>query len=111
MFRERPPPNPSVCAIARWCIVYLAVPDADLRTRSASSPLPCSSRLRVWFIWSRMAVAHAASDAVQSSVFWPLIAGSVVLTELASAVAAKLAPGALTLALVAAPLVGLKASK
>ena len=46
--------------------------------------------------------------AVQSAVFWPLIAGSVVATELAAAVSmasAKLVPaGALTAALVAVPL-------
>ena len=47
-------------------------------------------------------------DAAQSTLFWPLIAGSVAATELVSAVgmaAAKLVPtGTLTAALVAAPL-------
>ena len=53
--------------------------------------------------------AAGVPDAIQSSLFWPLIAGSVVATELASAVgmaAAKAVPsgGALAAALVAAPL-------
>lgn len=52
--------------------------------------------------------ALGVPEPVQSSLFWPLIAGSVVLTELAAAVgvaAAKLAPaGAVAAALVAAPL-------
>ena len=54
--------------------------------------------------------AVGVPDAVQSSLFWPLIAGSVVATELASAVATKIAPlGALTAAvLMAAPLAAVK---
>ena len=52
--------------------------------------------------------AVGVPDAVQSSLFWPLIAGSVVATELVSAVAvaaAKTVPaGVLTAALAAAPL-------
>lgn len=52
--------------------------------------------------------AVGVPDAVQSSLFWPLIAGSVVVTELASAVGMQVAKampaGALTVALVAAPL-------
>ena len=49
--------------------------------------------------------AAGVPDAVQSSLFWPLIAGSVVATELAAAVGLAAAKtGALTAALVAAPL-------
>ena len=52
--------------------------------------------------------AAGVPDAIQSSLFWPLIAGSVVATELASAVgmaAAKAVPtGALAATLMAAPL-------
>jgi len=59
-----------------------------------------------WMLDALQAVG--VPDAMQSAVFWPLIAGSVMLTELASAVAAKLAPissGVLTTAgLIVAPL-------
>ena len=44
-------------------------------------------------------------DAVQSSVFWPLIAGSVVATELASAVSMKMAPAGALVAAAAGVLV------
>ena len=47
--------------------------------------------------------AAGVPDAVQSSVFWPLIAGSVVATELAAAVGMAVAKMPL-LSLVAAPL-------
>jgi len=48
--------------------------------------------------------AAGVPDAVQSSVFWPLIAGSVVATELASAIGMTAAAKLPTLALLAAPL-------
>ena len=54
--------------------------------------------------------AVGVPDTVQSAAFWPLIAGSVILTELASAVGAAAvkvvapASGALTVAIAAAPL-------
>ena len=88
---------------ARW---------SSRRSRSGDAPLS--------LFWLLDALTAAGvPDALQSSLFWPLIAGSVAATELTSAIglaAAKMAPPTTAtalsfVALVAAPLAVKAAAK
>ena len=68
---------------------------------------PLAKQPRVWTPPTSIFRLAELPDELQSLYFWPLIAGSVAATELASAIglaAAKMAPALGVAALVAAPL-------